>query len=237
MLRCHHLWSDQFSLQNNCNLNYNLCRCFYSENLWFEHFQALFWGCHYLCTLLSLLSTVLRSSTTYWIVKSKKNCWHLKFAPAALLNSASFRKQNVLCMQPCYSVLEESAKWCWSILAKALMKRWVFPGSRWNVLLGNLPGDRRWGNGLMSSLLLHSFWIEIFPAVAMFYFPSSSFRCLKCAKHIDDDDNSAWFGLIWLEGDLSESRWHFVDLFTAKLFCFYFELIYFVWNAKKKQSQ
>lgn len=43
----------------------------------------------------------------------------------------------------------ERAKWWWSILAEAIMKHRVFPGSRWDVLLGNIPRDRGWRTGLM----------------------------------------------------------------------------------------
>lgn len=38
------------------------------------------------------------------------------------------------------------------------MKRWVFPGSERDVLLGNIAGDRGWRTGLMKkqSSLLHT---------------------------------------------------------------------------------
>lgn len=43
----------------------------------------------------------------------------------------------------------ESQVLCWSILAEAIMKHWVFPGSQKDVLLGNIPRDGGWRTGLM----------------------------------------------------------------------------------------
>lgn len=94
-----------------------------------------------------LSQAALRSTRSTLGHKAQEN-WRFKSEPAIVLHSALNTKCTVS-TQACYFDLRGRAKWCWSILAEAIMKHWVFPGSRWVVLLGDIPRDRGWRAGLM----------------------------------------------------------------------------------------
>lgn len=66
-----------------------------------------------------------------------------------MLHSALNVRMYILCTGLLSWFDRGRAKWWWSILAEAIMKHRVFPGSRWDVLLGNIPRDRGWRTGLM----------------------------------------------------------------------------------------
>lgn len=152
-------WFCKLSFERVSNLSkeliINTCTGSCEPSLWLNTLMLFFLYCLQLYTLQPSLSyqeqlsrAAPTSTETHWARKHRRIVGILEPSPLYCAAFGTKCKMYIL-YEAYYLGLRERAKWWWSILAEAIMKHWVFPGSQWDVLLGNIPRDRGWRTGLM----------------------------------------------------------------------------------------